>query len=572
MSLKSRPTSDAFPASAGATGSVRRPNDAAGLPTDTFSAKQRASKRAMKTFSYANASLANTPTLLLESQNETFSTKSLDLFETIKIGRKVTPKSGPEATNGIFDSKVLSRNHAEIWYADGKVWIKDVKSSNGTFVNGKRLSDEGNESEPVELPSGARLEFGIDINHEDGSVMYKKVSCKVTVVPSPILGAPDAVKTEKETSKIPTPARRKSGAGEHENMSAVLEKELRHANEVHAELQQLKSKLDALESSKVPDGTTHTPAAPVTPATTSSPADTAAAVSAATSDLLRQLEDAQTEVKKWMGKYNDTQKRLEDQDALQNKALNLTAEVERLTKESTALQSLHGDAEKWKARATKAEAEVSTLKERLAKQSADSESADQSARQTKSQISTVEEKLAKATKEKQAATTKTEKLDRELTSLKSGLETTRSEFESQQAALRKVEQDAEKLRKTNEELKQKLDVSLAANAAATAAAAAAAGKSSDQSPSRGDSLSDSSGVKRTGSMRRRKQKGPLPVQDEETDEVPTPNKKKAVNKKSRPAYQIIALIAISFMGGFAYWSGLFAPNSPLFLALRGASR
>jgi hypothetical protein len=34
-----------------------------------------------------------------------------------------------------------------------QIYIKDVKSSNGTFINGERLSSEGHESEPFELKS-----------------------------------------------------------------------------------------------------------------------------------------------------------------------------------------------------------------------------------------------------------------------------------------------------------------------------------------------------------------------------------------------------------------------------------
>lgn len=37
--------------------------------------------------------------------------------------------------------------------ADLEVYIKDIKSSNGTFINGDRLSPEGIESEPCELKS-----------------------------------------------------------------------------------------------------------------------------------------------------------------------------------------------------------------------------------------------------------------------------------------------------------------------------------------------------------------------------------------------------------------------------------
>ena len=36
---------------------------------------------------------------------------------------------------------------------DGQIYIKDTKSSNGTFVNGERLSPEGLESDPYELNS-----------------------------------------------------------------------------------------------------------------------------------------------------------------------------------------------------------------------------------------------------------------------------------------------------------------------------------------------------------------------------------------------------------------------------------
>jgi pSer/pThr/pTyr-binding forkhead associated (FHA) protein len=38
-----------------------------------------------------------------------------------------------------------------------QIFIKDVKSSNGTFVNGERLSVEGVESDPWELKSDDRV-------------------------------------------------------------------------------------------------------------------------------------------------------------------------------------------------------------------------------------------------------------------------------------------------------------------------------------------------------------------------------------------------------------------------------
>lgn len=101
--------------------------------------------------------------------------------EVLRIGRQTNAKTVPTAVNGYFDSKVLSRQHAEVWAErNGKIWIRDVKSSNGTFVNGVRLSPENRDSEPHELREQDTLELGIDIVSEDQkSIVHHKVSAKV---------------------------------------------------------------------------------------------------------------------------------------------------------------------------------------------------------------------------------------------------------------------------------------------------------------------------------------------------------------------------------------------------------
>jgi len=69
---------------------------------------------------------------------------------------------------------------------NGKIWIRDVKSSNGTFVNGHRLSPENRDSEPHELHQHDTLELGIDIVSEDQKVIvHHKVSAKVEYVGIP---------------------------------------------------------------------------------------------------------------------------------------------------------------------------------------------------------------------------------------------------------------------------------------------------------------------------------------------------------------------------------------------------
>ena len=122
--------------------------------------------------------------LVLLPMNGTFERKQINVPqfpEILRIGRQTNAKTVPTPTNGFFDSKVLSRQHAEVW-ADrsGKIWIRDVKSSNGTFVNGMRLSPESRDSEPHELRENDVLELGIDIVSEDQkSIVHHKVSAKV---------------------------------------------------------------------------------------------------------------------------------------------------------------------------------------------------------------------------------------------------------------------------------------------------------------------------------------------------------------------------------------------------------
>ncbi|KAM0785979.1 hypothetical protein ACM66B_006797 [Microbotryomycetes sp. NB124-2] len=138
------------------------------------------------------------PALHLIPLNDTFVPKQISLNPPgvrVKIGRQTNAKTVPNGTNGYFDSKVLSRMHAEVWSEDNKVLIKDVKSSNGTFIDGQRLSPEAAESDVFELRTGSTVEFGIDIVSDDSkTVVHHKVSAKVIVV----MNAEDAMYSSRE--------------------------------------------------------------------------------------------------------------------------------------------------------------------------------------------------------------------------------------------------------------------------------------------------------------------------------------------------------------------------------------
>lgn len=106
----------------------------------------------------------------------------------LRIGR-FTDRSGLgiAAANALgsnklaFKSKVVSRAHAEIWAeGGGRFYIKDTKSSSGTFLNHVRLSPANTESRAHELRDGDLLQLGVD--YQGGTEdIYKCVKIRIEV-------------------------------------------------------------------------------------------------------------------------------------------------------------------------------------------------------------------------------------------------------------------------------------------------------------------------------------------------------------------------------------------------------
>jgi len=76
------------------------------------------------------------PALYLYPINDSFIPKHIALSgnQHVKIGRQTNAKTAPGDKNGYFDSKVLSRQHAEVWEEGGKVHIP-------TLLAGGTISD-----------------------------------------------------------------------------------------------------------------------------------------------------------------------------------------------------------------------------------------------------------------------------------------------------------------------------------------------------------------------------------------------------------------------------------------------
>jgi E3 ubiquitin-protein ligase DMA1/2 len=89
-----------------------------------------------------------------------------------------TMPHGPSAAPVGFKSKVVSRRHCEFWCTNSQWYIKDVKSSSGTFLNHIRLSQPGVESRPWPVNDGDVVQLGIDFKGGDEQ-MYRCVKIRL---------------------------------------------------------------------------------------------------------------------------------------------------------------------------------------------------------------------------------------------------------------------------------------------------------------------------------------------------------------------------------------------------------
>jgi len=76
-----------------------------------------------------------------------------DTHHDITVNRSVVGR-GVEA-DVVIPGEHVSRRHAMIWRQDGRVLVADLRSSNGTMVDGVRVDER-----PLEVSVPARLSFG----------------------------------------------------------------------------------------------------------------------------------------------------------------------------------------------------------------------------------------------------------------------------------------------------------------------------------------------------------------------------------------------------------------------------
>lgn len=159
------------------------PSDLQGLKSNTNRSRPRSNSQSqVMMVPKVNLNLGNKKRIPVQYYvtllplNDTFIKKHLPIAiypETTKLGRPTGTRHKPDVNNGYFDSRVLSRNHAQIFIdsSSGKLMLQDLGSSNGTYLNDQRLG-----ADAVEIKIGDTVCLGFNVQTES---THKQISLKI---------------------------------------------------------------------------------------------------------------------------------------------------------------------------------------------------------------------------------------------------------------------------------------------------------------------------------------------------------------------------------------------------------
>jgi len=97
-----------------------------------------------------------------------------EFVNLLKIGRRVGQKKIGDI-EGLFDNRVMSRNHAALHYREERFFLEDTNSSNGTQLNDQRLQP----FQPTEVFSGDVLEFGTEVQTTSSHIRPLRIQVKL---------------------------------------------------------------------------------------------------------------------------------------------------------------------------------------------------------------------------------------------------------------------------------------------------------------------------------------------------------------------------------------------------------
>ncbi|XP_058065726.1 uncharacterized protein LOC131215356 [Anopheles bellator] len=83
-----------------------------------------------------------------------------------------------------FSNRVVSRKHAALFYLEGKFYLKDLGSRNGSYLNGELIGCAESEVQPTEareIKSGDVVRFGIPRTTVTSGELYKPIEGRLTL-------------------------------------------------------------------------------------------------------------------------------------------------------------------------------------------------------------------------------------------------------------------------------------------------------------------------------------------------------------------------------------------------------
>jgi pSer/pThr/pTyr-binding forkhead associated (FHA) protein len=91
----------------------------------------------------------------------------------------------PGRDNAYIDSPVISRDHAVLSADTDAVYLTDSHSMHGTYVDGQKIEP----NVPIALSSGSLLQFGVDVNRNEGNKDITRFRASLTQLQSSSLHA-----------------------------------------------------------------------------------------------------------------------------------------------------------------------------------------------------------------------------------------------------------------------------------------------------------------------------------------------------------------------------------------------
>ncbi|KAH8421241.1 hypothetical protein KR009_006606 [Drosophila setifemur] len=175
--------------------------------------------------------------LQCEAKSHKFEQRSILLLpnQECKVGRLIAKSKASEG-NAIFDCKVLSRNHAMLWYtSDGRFWVKDTKSSNGTFINDNKLGND-----PSELRYGDTVKFGVEVIENSRQEVHGCIIARVTLF---LPDGREAISIESDQLQLAGPNR--ISFDEIQRLNSFLQEAVQREKTLKAKLSSLQGVLDS---------------------------------------------------------------------------------------------------------------------------------------------------------------------------------------------------------------------------------------------------------------------------------------------------------------------------------------